>query len=130
MLSHSPPAMDTRQAVWQETRQIHALNQACLLGLYLNSQYQLLNKKILALGLKQQLGITSREILAPAIALPAPFLILVNHHLLGDTRINVRDLALAKQTVLAAQNLEITLLDYLVVSTTGFSSCPLPVSVT
>jgi DNA repair protein RadC len=114
--------LDRPHKVFHLSNDIKDRNQEYCLGLYLNGRQELLKKKTIAIG-----GLNSnypdfRQILAPAITLPASNLILVHNHPSGDPRPSRSDLQLTEKIQHAAELIGVSLVDHIIVASQEFYS--------
>jgi DNA repair protein RadC len=93
-----------------------------VVALYLDSRNRPLHRELVAVGGLRASVIQPRDVLAPALRIPAAALVLVHNHPSGDTTPSREDIAVTSQLVSAARLLGLELLDHLVVSRTGCSS--------
>lgn len=93
-----------------------------VVALYLDARNRPLHRELVAVGGLRASVIQPRDILAPALRLPAAAIVLVHNHPSGDTTPSREDLEVTRQLVAAAQLLGLELLDHLVVSRSRCSS--------
>lgn len=101
---------------------IRGSGQERVVAIYLDSRNRPLHRELVAVGGLRASVIQPRDILAPALRLPAAALVLVHNHPSGDTTPSREDLEVTRQLVSAAKLLGLELLDHLVVSRTACSS--------
>ncbi|MEA2683287.1 MAG: repair protein RadC [Chloroflexota bacterium] len=101
---------------------IRASSQERVVALYLDARNRPLHRELVAVGGLRASVIQPRDILAPALRLPAAAIVLVHNHPSGDTTPSREDLEVTRQLVAAAQLLGLELLDHLVVSRTRCAS--------
>lgn len=97
-------------------------DQERVVAIYLDARNRPIHRELVAMGGLRASVIQPRDILAPALALPAAGIVLVHNHPSGDTTPSRQDLEVTRQLAAAAQLLGIELLDHLVVSRTRCSS--------
>jgi len=85
-------------------------------ALYLDARNRPLGRELVAVGGLRASVIQPRDVLAPALRLPAAALILVHNHPSGDCTPSSEDIQVTRQLAAAAQLLGLELLDHLVVS--------------
>lgn len=90
--------------------------------LSLNTRNVLLRFDRVATGGVDHCVIDAREALAPAVACRASGLVLLHTHPGGDPEPSTQDVAMTRRLKAAAQQLNITLLDHLVLAETGYLS--------
>jgi DNA repair protein RadC len=93
-----------------------------LMAIYLNGANEIINKKIIGIGLVDSSLIHPREVFYPAISSLAAKVIIAHNHPNGDTKPSESDVKATKQLLLAGQILDIELVDHLVVSSNGYFS--------
>lgn len=121
--SWAMPAPITGPAdVLAQVADIRASSQERVVAIYLDSRNRPLHREVVAVGGLRASVIQPRDILAPALRLPAAAIVLVHNHPSGDTTPSREDLEVTRQLVAAARLLGLELLDHLVVSRTRCSS--------
>ena len=93
-----------------------------VVALYVDSRNRPLHRELVAVGGLRASVIQPRDVLAPALAIPAAALILAHNHPSGDTRPSAEDIEITQQLAAAARLLGLELLDHLVVSRRGYCS--------
>ncbi|MEA2647105.1 MAG: repair protein RadC, partial [Chloroflexota bacterium] len=93
-----------------------------VVALYVDSRNRPLRREVVAVGGLRASVIQPRDVLAPALAMPAAGLVLVHNHPSGDTRPSAEDVEITRQLAAAARLLGLELLDHLVVSCRGYTS--------
>jgi DNA repair protein RadC len=101
---------------------IRACRQEKVVAIYLDARNRPLHREVVAIGGLRSSIIQPRDVLAPAINLPAAGVILAHNHPSGDVRPSPDDLDVTRQLAAAARLFGIELLDHLVVSQTGYCS--------
>ena len=86
------------------------------MALYLDARNRPLARELVSVGGLRASVIQPRDVLAPALRLPAAALILAHNHPSGDCTPSAEDLQVTRQLAAAAQLLGLELLDHLVVS--------------
>jgi DNA repair protein RadC len=85
-------------------------------ALYLDARNRPLGRELVSVGGLRASVIQPRDVLAPALRMPAAALILVHNHPSGDCTPSAEDIQVTRQLAAAAQLLGLELLDHLVVS--------------
>jgi DNA repair protein RadC len=85
-------------------------------ALYLDARNRPLGRELVSVGGLRASVIQPRDVLAPALRIPAAALILVHNHPSGDCTPSAEDIQVTRQLAAAAQLLGLELLDHLVVS--------------
>jgi len=101
------------------------LRQACqekVVAIYLDSRHRPLRRELISVGGLRASVIQPKDVLAPALALPAAALILVHNHPSGDTTPSSEDLEVTRQLAQAARLLGLELLDHLIVARGRYTS--------
>ncbi len=94
----------------------------CLRVLFLDSRTRLIKDEILQKGSVNQTPVYPREIAKRALELGASSIVMVHNHPAGDLRPSKNDIAMTKAVINALTSLDITLIDHLIVSKTGYVS--------
>ncbi|MHB8509515.1 MAG: JAB domain-containing protein [Candidatus Dormibacteria bacterium] len=85
-------------------------------ALYLDARNRPLGRELVSVGGLRASVIQPRDVLAPALKIPAAALILVHNHPSGDCTPSAEDIQVTRQLAAAAQLLGLELVDHLVVS--------------
>jgi len=101
---------------------IRAGCQERVVALYLDARNRPVHRELVAVGGLRASVIQPRDILRPAVTLPAAAIVLVHNHPSGDTTPSREDIAVTRQLAAAARLLGIELVDHLVVSSSRCSS--------
>jgi DNA repair protein RadC len=101
---------------------IRACAQERVVALYLDSRNRPLHRETIAIGGLRSSVIQPRDVLAPALRIPAAGLILAHNHPSGDTRPSPEDVKVTRQLAGAARLFGLELLDHLIVSRSGYCS--------
>ncbi|MDP1915493.1 MAG: JAB domain-containing protein [Myxococcales bacterium] len=108
-------------AAWARTQLVQRrLEETWVLSL--NTRNVLLRFDRVSTGGVDHCVIDAREALAPAVACRASGLVLLHTHPGGDPEPSAQDVAMTRKLKVAAQQLNITLLDHVVLSDTGYLS--------
>lgn len=114
--------LDTLDHVVKEVEEIKIKSQEHMVALYMNARYQLLDKKVVAIGSINQQIIEPRDIFAPAFIVPCAFVILVHNHPSRDPLPSIDDITFTKKMIQAGDLLGISILDHVIVTNdTNFS---------
>ncbi|GAC1576111.1 MAG: hypothetical protein NVS3B24_05530 [Candidatus Dormibacteria bacterium] len=95
---------------------IRAASQERVVALYLDARNRPIHRELVAVGGLRASVIQPRDILRPAVSLPAAAIVLVHNHPSGDTTPSREDIAVTTQLAAAARLLGVELVDHLVVS--------------
>ena len=121
--SWAMPAPITGPAdVLAQVMDIRASPQERVVAIYLDARNRPIHRELIAVGGLRASVIQPRDILAPALRIPAAAIVLVHNHPSGDTTPSREDLEVTRQLGAAARLLGLELLDHLVVSRTRCSS--------
>lgn len=115
-------SLDSPHKVFYQAYEIKDRQQEVCLALYLNGSQQLLSKQVLTIGSLNQNFVEFREILAPAITLPAYGFILVHNHPSGNCQPSQQDIFVTKKIAEGADLLGIKLLDHIIVTSSHYTS--------
>lgn len=91
-------------------------------ALYVNGSKQFLSKKTLSIGSLNQNFLEFRELLEPAITLPASGFFLVHNHPSGNCQPSQQDIAVTNQIAQGANLMGIELIDHVIVSSNSYCS--------
>ncbi|MGI5897647.1 MAG: RadC family protein [Candidatus Dojkabacteria bacterium] len=89
--------------------------QEYIVGLFLNSRFELIKKKIICIGSLDGVSILPRDIIIPALELNANSVILAHNHPSGDPTPSMEDVAVTKRLMDGAELIGINLLDHIVI---------------
>ncbi len=96
--------------------------QEICMAFYLNGSQQLLHKKTLAIGSMNQNFLEFRELLEPAITLPAAGIILAHNHPSGNCQPSQQDIEVTKQVAKGCKLMGVELIDHIIVSKNNYLS--------
>ncbi|MFN2464257.1 MAG: JAB domain-containing protein [Candidatus Dormibacteria bacterium] len=115
--SWSMPAPITGPAdVLAHVNDIRAGTREQVVALYLDARNRPIHREVVAVGGLRSSVIQPRDVLGPALTLPAAALVLVHNHPSGDCTPSREDIEVTRQLAAAAKLLGLELLDHLVVS--------------
>ena len=97
-------------------------DQEQFVGVFLDTQHQLIEAMVLFKGTLNASVVHPREILKPAIGVSAASVIVAHNHPSGDVTPSPVDIEMTKQLHEAAKVMNIPLLDHVIVSRSGFIS--------
>jgi DNA repair protein RadC len=97
-------------------------DQEQFVGVFLDTQHQLIEVMVLFKGTLNASVVHPREILKPAIGVSAASIIVAHNHPSGDVTPSPADIEMTKQLHEAAKVMHIPLLDHVIVSRSGFLS--------
>lgn len=97
-------------------------DQEQFVGVFLDTQHQLIEAVVLFKGTLNASVVHPREILKPAIGVSAASVIVAHNHPSGDVTPSPADIEMTKQLHEAAKVMNIPLLDHVIVSRSGFLS--------
>ena len=105
-----------------QLRDIMEKRQEYLVVLYLNARHELIQKEVIGKGSLSSMLITAKEVFAPALQSPCASMILAHNHPSGDPTPSDADIAFTTQIHEAGNIMGITMLDHLIVTTSGYFS--------
>ncbi len=117
-----PPPITGPGDVLAHLADIRACSQERVVALYLDARNRPLARETIAIGGLRSSVIQPRDVLAPALRLPAAGLVLAHNHPSGDIRPSAEDLDVTRQLVAAVRLFGLELLDHLVVSRSAYCS--------
>jgi DNA repair protein RadC len=101
---------------------IRGARQERVVALYLDARNRPIHHEVVAVGGLRASLLHPRDVLRPALELPAAGIILAHNHPSGDTRPSQEDLEVTRQLAAAARLFGVELLDHLVVSEASYTS--------
>lgn len=104
------------QAVLAHLEQIRDKQREYTVCLYLNARHELLYKETIAIGGLNYSLLEARDVFAPALRLPAAFVILAHNHPSGAVEPSKEDLQVTRALASAGKLLGIVVLDHLIVT--------------
>jgi DNA repair protein RadC len=114
-----PPAIGGPRDVLPHVMDIREAPSERVVAIYLDCRNRPLRRELVAAGGLHASTVQPRDVLAPALALPAAGLVLVHNHPSGDCAPSRDDLELTRQLAAAARLLGLELLDHVIVSRSG-----------
>jgi DNA repair protein RadC len=104
------------------TPMIDNFTQEHFIGVFLNTQHQVIHQKVLFIGTLNASLVHPREVFKEAVRVSAASVVVAHNHPSGDLTPSPADIELTKQLKDAASMIHIPLLDHVIVSETGFLS--------
>ncbi len=108
--------IDQPSKVLQLCAELKHKKQEHVYALYLNGQQELIEKRLISLGNFNTNLLDLKSILAPAVNLTSPFIILVHNHPSGDPSPSEADVETTNKLAQAAKLIGVVLLDHLIIS--------------
>jgi len=108
--------------VYQLLRRFHNKKKEFFIALFLDTQNQVLAKKVISVGTLNSSLIHPRELFEPAIKNLASYIIVAHNHPSGQVRPSDEDMAVTKRLVDVGKILGIAVVDHLVFGQSGFYS--------
>ncbi len=115
-------ALNNPAKVFQQAYGIKDKKQEFCLAFYIDGSQHLLKKKTLAIGSLNQNFLEFRELLKPALILPAAGFILVHNHPSGNPQPSTQDIAVTKQVAQGANLVGVNLVDHVIVTSRSYFS--------
>ena len=115
-------ALNTPEKIFQQAYEIKDKKQEICLALYVDGCQRLLLKKIMAIGTLNQNFLELRELMKPALNLPAAGFFLVHNHPSGNNYPSEQDLVVTRQVAQGASLLGIELIDHIIVTANNYFS--------
>lgn len=112
----------TTQDAMLVCRDIAHKKQEYMIVLYINARHELLQREVIGMGSLNALVIEPKEIFSPALASPCAEIIIVHNHPSGDPTPSEEDIRFTKRVHEAGEIMGITLIDHLIVSSSGYFS--------
>ncbi len=120
--------LDNRVARILNSNQLYELlskesryRQERMIGIYLNSRYELISKKIIAIGNIDNVSIDIREIITYALEFNACYVAISHNHPSGDTTPSVEDIRFTKRLNRALDLMNINFLEHLIIGVNGWT---------
>jgi DNA repair protein RadC len=108
--------------VYTLLRRFHKKKKEFFIALFLDTQNQVLAKKVISMGTLNSSLIHPRELFSPALKLLAASVLVAHNHPSGQVRPSDEDVQVTKRLVDAGRILGVEILDHLVFSKSGFYS--------
>jgi DNA repair protein RadC len=108
--------------IWQQCFDFYNSKKEHFVAFYLDSQNNLIERKIISIGILDSTLIHPREIFEPAIKLLASNIIIVHNHPSGQLKPSQSDLDITNRVIEAGKILGINILDHIIVSEKNFFS--------
>jgi DNA repair protein RadC len=96
--------------------------QEYIVGLFLNSRFELLEQRTLGIGTVDSAGILPRDVIIPALELNSSSVIIAHNHPSGDPLPSEEDIELTKRITKALDLVGINLLDHIVIGKESWKS--------
>ena len=96
--------------------------QEYIIGIFLNSRFEVLDQRTLAIGTVDNAGILPRDVIIPALELNASSVILAHNHPSGDCTPSDDDFSVTERVKNALDLVGIQLLDHIVISSEDWKS--------
>jgi DNA repair protein RadC len=96
--------------------------QEYIVGLFLNSRFELLEQRTLAIGTVDGAGLLPRDVIIPALELNASSVILAHNHPSGDPLPSDEDFAVTERVGKALDLVGMKLLDHMVIGRESWKS--------
>jgi len=101
--------------VYDLVKDISSLAQEVMQVITLNTQYNMIDRHLVSLGILNQTLTHPREIFRPAIQDAAEAIILVHNHPSGDPTPSDPDLHITRELIKAGQIIKINILDHIII---------------
>jgi len=112
----------TTQDAISVCRDIAEKRQEYMLVLYINARHELLQREIIGMGSLNTLVIEPKEIFSPAVTSPCAEIIIVHNHPSGDPQPSEEDIRFTKRVHEAGEIMGITLVDHIILASSGYFS--------
>jgi DNA repair protein RadC len=120
--SHTYPALHSVEDVWQYVKAMGHYRKEYVRGLYLNTRNVLIHDEIISIGSLDTSIAHPREVFLPAITHSAAAVIVVHNHPSGSLTASAADKDLTDRLQQAADILQISLLDHVLVTSEDYKS--------
>ena len=108
--------------IYEELKEYADREQEHFIVAYLNSANEIIENRIITIGILNQSLVHPREVFAPAIANRSAAIILAHNHPSGKLDPSVEDIGITKRLKESGKILGIEVLDHLILSKDGFLS--------
>lgn len=120
--SNEKPQIITARDIWLQCHDIRASQKEHLVAFYLDSRKQLIERRIISIGILDANLIHPREIYEPALALHAASIIIAHNHPSGCLEASWQDKEITTQVIQAGEILGIEMYDHIILSKDGYIS--------
>lgn len=105
---------------YENLKDIGKKKQEFVIGLFLNSRFELLERRIICIGSFDGVNILPRDIIIPALELNASSIIMAHNHPSGDPSPSLEDISMTKNITDALELVGLHLLDHIIIATEGW----------
>ena len=112
--------LDSPEKVYQVFKHLKHETKERFIVVNLNSQHQIINYEVIAIGTVNQISLRPAEVLRTAILINAPAIILIHNHSSGDPKPSPQDFHFTEQIKQAAKMFSIDVLDHVVIGYESF----------
>lgn len=107
---------------YEYLKDISYLKQEHIVALYLNSRFELLERKTIRIGGVDSSGLLPRDVITYALELNSSYVVLAHNHPSGDSTPSNEDITLTKRIQEAMDIVGIKLLEHIVIAKDGWKS--------
>ncbi|MDO4780940.1 MAG: DNA repair protein RadC [Candidatus Saccharibacteria bacterium] len=122
LLEPDRPVIDSPDKAAEQLADIRSRQQEYFVCLTLDGANRLINKHVISIGTLTASLVHPREVFAPAIADRAASIIVAHNHPSGSLRPSEADVAVTRRLRKAAELLDITLNDHIIITKSGYVS--------
>jgi len=116
----SRKVISSTQLAYEEIQYISRYKREHLVGLFLNARYELLGKKVVAIGSLDRISVLPRDVIVPALYKNAAYVLLGHNHPSGGVSPSNEDVLFTKRVKKALEIVGIVLLDHIVITEDSF----------
>jgi len=103
------------EEAYELLRDIGSKKQEYIVGLFLNSRFEVLDKRVVGMGTLDLVSILPRDIIIPALELNAALVVIAHNHPSGDSSPSEEDILFTKRLSEALDMVGMKLLDHIVI---------------
>ena len=110
------------EEAYELLKDIGSKKQEYIVGLFLNSRFEVLDKRVVGMGTLDLVSILPRDIIIPALELNAALVVIAHNHPSGDSSPSEEDILFTKRLSEALDMIGMKLLDHIVIGEQEFRS--------
>ncbi len=115
------PIIVNSEMLYQYLKNERKYKQERLVAIYLNARYEILDKRIVAIGGINKINVDIRDIISYALEYNACYVAIAHNHPSGDTTPSIQDITFTKDLYNALKLLNIDFLEHIVIGVDGWT---------